>query len=361
MRSRRVDVALRLLLTRSAMVVALIAALNLGETGANAADPSPSPSGERSIAVSVPPDPVPLEPGEVGVVQLRVVNPGTTPVRVRVTGRGLTLGDEGEVTINDGPDLLWGDAVRFPSGAFTIPAQGFKDLAVNVHAPSSLQPDLYFLGFVVTPISNPTTGVTVINQIGGFFTIDIPGPRDRRLAADLKLPGWSILGLQLFVGSDLNGTLHVHNIGQAAVRFWGETDTTTTGGSPSQMRIPISLVPSLRERTFVVASKPAWPIGFVHMQVRIVYPTTTETATTEILFTRSVLVIDPLVFVVLAILVLVVIWRRLRAGRRRRAARRQPTKPRSRSLSSGPRRRPAHARQSLFRSTFSGLRRRREA
>jgi hypothetical protein len=359
MRSRRVDVAVRLLLTRSAMVVALIAALNLGETSANAADPSPS--GERSIAVSVPPDPVPLEPGQVGVVQLRVVNPGTAPVRVRVTGRGLTLGDEGKITINDGPDPLWGDEVRFPSGPFTIPAQGFKDLAVKVHTPSSLPPDLYFLGFVVTPIPNPTTGVTVINQIGGFFTIDIPGPRDRRLAADLELPGWSILGLHVAVGSDLNGTLHVHNIGQAAVRFWGETDTTTTGGSPSQMRIPASLVPSLRERTFVVTSKPAWPIGFVHMQVRIVYPTTTETTTTEIVFTRSVLVIHPLVLVVLAILVVVVIWRRMRASRRRRAARRHATQPASPSRSLGRRTRPAHAQPSLFQSTFSGLRRRREA
>jgi len=358
MRSRRVDVASRHLLIRSAMVVALIGVLNLGGVSANAADPSPSPSVGRSIAVSVPPDPVSLGPGQVGVVQLRVVNPGTTPVRVRVIGRGLTLGDEGEITINDGPDPLWGDEVHFPSGPFTIPAQGFKNLAVTVHAPSSLQPDLYFLGFVVTPIPNPATGLTVINQIGGFFTIDIPGPRDRRLAADLELPGWSILGLHVFVGSDLNGTLHVHNIGQAAVRFWGETDTTTTGGSPGQMRIPISLVPSLRERTFVVAGKPAWPIGFVHIQVRIVYPTTTDATTTEIVFTRSVLVIDPLVLVVLAILALVVIWRRARVGRRRRAARRHATQPQSRSLSSGPSTRPAHARQSLFRSTFLRLGRR---
>jgi hypothetical protein len=355
MRSRRVDVAVRLLLTRSAMVVALLAVLNLGETSANAADPSSSPSVERSIAVSVPPDPVSLGPGQVGIVQLRVVNPGPTPVRVKVTGRGLTLGDEGEVTINGGPDPVWGDEVHFPSGPFTIPAQGFKNLAVKVHTPSSLQPDLYLIGFVVTPIPNQTTGVTVINQIGGFFTIDIPGPRDRRLAADLELPGWSILGLHVFVGSDLNGTLHVHNIGQAAVRLWGETDTTTTGGSPGQMRIPMSLVPSLRERTFVVVAKPAWPIGFIHIQARIVYPTTTETTTTEIVFTRSVLVIDPLVLVILAILLVAVIWWRVRAGRRRRAALRHATQPRNGSLSSGPRRKPAHARQSLFRSTFSRL------
>lgn len=346
MRSRRVEIDLRGLLTRASAVFALVAVVNLPTVRASAADASPSPSAGRSIAVSVPADPVSLTPGQSGVVQLRVVNPGTTPVRVKVIGRGLTLGDEGKITINDGPDPLWGDQVDFPTGALTIPAQGFKDLAVTVHPPASLQPDLYFLGFVVTPLPDATSGVTVINQIGGYFIIDIPGPRDRRLTADVEFPGWSIFGFQVFVGKDLSGTLHVHNVGQAAVQFWGETDTTTTGGSPSQMRIPKSLVPSARERTFIVVTKPAWPIGFVHMNVSVVYPTTTETTTTEILFTRSVLVINPLVFVVLAVLVAFVIWRRLRPRRLRRGGvHLHSAQLRSRSLSSGNHKRSAHARR----------------
>jgi hypothetical protein len=346
MGSRQVDVPLRVLLTRAAAVVmvAMAAVASLPAAGANAAEPSPSAG--RSIAVSVPPDPVSLTPGKVGVVQLRVVNPGNTPVRVRVIGRGLTLGDEGKITINDGPDPMWGDKVDFPTGPLTIPAQGYKDLAVKVHPPASLQPDLYFLGFIVTPVPNASTGVTVINQIGGFFSIDIPGPRDRRLTADIQFPGWSIFGFQVFVGKNVDGTLRVHNIGQAAVQFWGEADTTTTGGDPGQLRIPKSLVPSARERTFTVISKPAWPIGFVHMQVSVVYPTTTETTTTEILFTRSILVINPLVFVFLGILVLFVTWRRVRKIRRRRKGAHLRTSPlRTRALPAGQHRIPAHARQ----------------
>jgi hypothetical protein len=317
MGSRRIGTGLRLALIHSTAVAIAVVMVSVGGVRAYAAA-SPTPG--RSIAVSVPPDPVSLKAGHVGTVQLRVVNPGLAPVRVRIEGRALTLGNEGKVTVKDSPDPLWNNRVRFPPGPFTIPAQGFKNLTVKVHTPKSLQPDLYFLGFLVTPLPNAATGVTVINQIGGFFTIDIPGPRDRRLTADLELPGWSILGFHLYLGSNLTGILHVHNVGHAAVRFWGETDVSATGGSPSQVRIPISLMPSLRERTFAVSGKPAWPIGFVHTQVRIVYPTSTETTTTEILFTRSDLVINPLVFVVVALLVLVVIMLAERKRRRRRAA-----------------------------------------
>jgi hypothetical protein len=321
--------------------------MSFGAVSAHAAGALPK-SG-RAIAVSVPPDPVSLKPGQVGLLHLRVVNPGPTRVRVTVVGRGITLGDEGRIAIDKTPDPFWDKRVHFPSHPITIPAVGYKNLSVRVHMPKSLSPDLYFLGFVVTPIPDSTKGVTVINQIGGFFTIDIPGPRDRHLTANLELPGWSIFGFHVFLGTELNGILHIHNVGHTAVRFWGETDTTATGGSPGQMRIPISLIPSLRERTYIVTGKPSWPIGFVHTQVRIVYPTTTETTTTEIVFTRTNLVINPLVFVVLAMLVMVAIWRRVRA-RRRKAALGHATEPRHGfAFRLHRRRRPAGTQQPVFR------------
>jgi hypothetical protein len=296
----------------------LVAAVALLGKPAAAATPSPSPSDGRSIAVSVPPDPVSMTPGHTSVVQMRVANPGDVPVRVTIVGRGLTLGDEGTITIQDGPDPLWDDNVAFPSGAVKVPANGYKDLSVTVHPPPDLSPDLYFVGFVVTPVPDPNSGVTVINQIGGYFTVDIPGPRDRRLAADLEVPGSSILGLQVHLGTQLDATLHVHNMGASAVQFWGETDTTTTGGDPGQIRLPKSLVPSSHERTFAIVTQPAWPIGFVHMHVVVIYPETTDVSTTQIEFARSVLVINPLVFVVLALIIAFILWRRVRARRRRR-------------------------------------------
>ena len=324
MRSGGVDTALRTL-CRTAAAAVLAAVVVLPATGARAADPTPSPSPSappRSIAVSVPPDPVTLTPGKEGTVPLRVVNPGTTSVRVRVIGRGLTLGDEGKVTLNDGPDPFWGSRADFPTQPLTVPAKSYKDLSVKVFPPASLAPDLYFLGFVVTPIPGQNTGITVINQIGGFFTINIPGPRDRHLTANVEFPGWSILGFHVYVGRQVDGTLHVQNVGKSNVQFWGETDTTTTGGSPRQLRIPESLVPIGRERTFTTVTKPAWPIGFVHERVQVIYPTTTEQKTTQIVFTSSILVINPLVLLALAVLILFIVWRRVRARwRRNKAAR----------------------------------------
>ena len=190
---------------------------------------------------------------------------------------------------------------------------------MTVRPPPTLPPDLYFLGFLVTPITSPVTGVNVINQIGGFFTVDVPGPRNRHLDADLKLPGWSIHGLRLLAGAKITGTLRVANTGSAAVRLWGETDTNRTGGAPTQDPIPKSLVPIGRERTFIIHSKPAWPIGIVTTQIRIVYPTETETTTTEILLTRKVLVIHPIALGAFATLIIALgTWLLARTHKRRK-------------------------------------------
>jgi hypothetical protein len=292
-------------LLRTVMAAAALAALAAPAQRADAAEPPPSPAGAtRSLAVSVPPEPVPVQPDQDATMQLRITNPGNEPVPVTIANRGLTLGDEGHVTLTDQPDPLWADRVEFPPGPYTIAAHGFQDLNVTVHTPPSLAPDLYFLGFAVTPLPGTASGVHVINQIGGFITIDVPGPRNRHLDADLKLPGWSLGGLRLVAATNINATLHVANTGTAAVRFWGETDTTTTGGTPNQNQIPKSLAPTGHTRTFIVTTKTAWPIGFATIQIRLVYPTTTETTTTDIVLTRKVLVIHPIALAALAALTL---------------------------------------------------------
>ena len=313
------------LLARSAVSAALIATITLPTLRADAAEQPAPPA--RSLAVSVPPDPVELEPDKSAVVSIRITNPGTAPVQVNIASRGLTLGDEGQVTIADTADPQWGDRVEFPPGPYTIAAQGTHDLAVTVHPPPNLPPDLYFVGFLVTPIPGAANAVTVINQIGGFFTLDVPGPRNRHVDASLHLPGWSIGGLRLVAGSNINGTLHVANTGQAAVRLWGETDTNRTGGGPTQNQIPKSLVPTGRTRTFTFKSKPAWPIGIVTTTIRIVYPTETETTTTEIVLTRKVLVVRPIAVAAIAALAALGIWLLARSRKRRRPPQRHTAQP----------------------------------
>jgi LPXTG-motif cell wall-anchored protein len=132
------------------------------------------------------------------------------------------------------------------------------------------------------------------------------------------MPGFTL-------GDQVTGDLTVANVGPSSVRFWGEQDTTSWpgGGTPDQRRFDKSLLPTGATRTLSVRAKPAWLIGFVTVRGQVVYPSTTESATTEITFSKRVLVVDPLlVFVVAGVLALAFAgwWVR----RRRRRLRRHP-------------------------------------
>ncbi|MBV8301714.1 MAG: hypothetical protein JOY68_07310 [Candidatus Dormibacteraeota bacterium] len=274
----------------------------------------------------MPADPVSLTPGETAPVPIRVVNPGPSPVAVRVTGQGVNLGDDGHVSFTGEPDPRWDGRTTFPSGVLTVPAQGFLDVSVSVHMPSDISPDLYYVGFLVTPVAQSTGSVVVVNQIGAFFTINVPGPRLRELTADLDVPGFQVGPLYisgLVVGEQVNGMLTTHNVGPSAIEFFGENDATSApvSGTPSQQRIARSLLPIGRSRSFQVGALPAFPIDLVTMTVTVAYPNETDSATKQIVLTKTMLVISPwLIYCVCAIVGLLVCWRLYRRRARRRAA-----------------------------------------
>ena len=171
---------------------------------------------ERALAVSVPADPVPAQLGKTVRTLIRIVNPNTAAVRVTVQSRSLMLGDDGKVSIAPYADPRWAHAVGFPVQALSIPAEGYRDVHLVVHMPEHLPPDMYFVGFVVTPVSTAGGSIKVINQIGSFLTLDVPGPRLRRLVGHLHLPGFVL-------GSHVDGTLRLTNTGKASLSFWART------------------------------------------------------------------------------------------------------------------------------------------
>jgi hypothetical protein len=294
-----------------------------------AAAPSPTPSlnGPRSIAVSVPPDAVTLLPGESAAIPIRVLNPGSSPVIVTVKSEEITLGDNGTTSFTGKPDPLWAGRTAFPMGDITIPAQRFVDLTVTVHMPTQIGPDLYYIGFLVSPVPQVGGQVVVINQIGAFLTINVPGPRVRALSADLSTIGfnWGPIHINtLVIGDRVDGKLTVRNIGPSSVLFYGENDVTSSPitGSPSQQRISKSLLPIGRSRWFAVAAQPAFPIDFVTMSDVVAYPDRSGTGTLQIVRTRTVLVISPWVIVVVCVLLALLAGWRLRARHRRRLERR---------------------------------------
>ncbi len=259
-----------------------------------AGGPARAVGGQRALAVSVPADPVPATAGGQVHTLIRVVNPNDSAVSVLIRGRALALGDDGKVAIGAGQDPRWAGRVRFPRGPVWIPAQGWRDVRLTVGVPRRLSPDLYFVGFLVTPVATSGGSIRVVNQIGSFLTLDVPGPRLRRLAGRLHLPS-------LVLGSRADGSVRVTNTGKAAVTLWGENDTTSSpGGSLLQARLGPSLLPVGRSRSMAVSGKPRWPVGVVTVTTRVTYPGRTASETKQLVLTKRVVVVSPWALVALA-------------------------------------------------------------
>jgi hypothetical protein len=290
-----------------------------GPGAATAAQPPPKP---RGLAVSIPPDPAPAPKGAAVRIPIRIVNPGSQTVTAGIAQRAVLLGDNGHVTIGSRPDRVWEDRVTFAPATVRLPPRSYAKVVISVRVPAGIGSDLHFVGFLVSPAATAAGQVSVINQIGSFVTLDVPGPREAKLRVALQVPGFAL-------ARQARGTLEVANIGHSAVRFWGENDTTLWpgGSNPEQVRIDTHLAPVATTRTLPVIARPAWPVGFVTLRGQIVYPSVTSSATTQTAFDKRVLVIDPWVLVAVAILLLFVAFRVWLAYRRRNARRRSESLP----------------------------------
>jgi hypothetical protein len=269
-----------------ALVATTLATALAVASGAAAGGSAKAVSGSRALAVSVPGDPVPARVGAVARTLIRVVNPNDFSVTVVIRSRTLALGDDGKVSIGGGPDPRWSGRVRFPANALRIPAQSYRNVPLSIHVPQ-LSPDLYFVGFLVTPVSATGGSIEVVNQIGSFLTLDVPGPRLRLLTGHLHLPTFVF-------GSTVSGDIRVTNLGHASVTMWGENDTTSSpGGAYQQERLGPSLLPVGRSRSIAVTGKPRWPVGIVTLTTRVTYPGRTAAQTRQLVLTSRVIVVSP--------------------------------------------------------------------
>jgi hypothetical protein len=295
----------------------------------------------RSLAVSVPADPTRAEPGRASTVAVRVLNPGSSAVTVTITGRGVDLGEDGSVRIEESADPLWRGRVTFPSAPLTIAPDSYQDVSLSIQVPEGLAPDVYFVGFLVTPLRTGGSRVAVINQIGSYVTLDVPGRRVRALRASLDLPG-------VQVADTASGSLRVDNAGDAVVRFWGEItgSSSPAAGTPEQRRIDPAILPVGRHRSFPVEAAPAWPVALVTMTAALTYPGETEATTEGTVVSDRVLLIHPWVLALVVSLLLggIAVAARMRRHRRRLAARRRVPRQRRRAEPVAPRRAGAHAR-----------------
>ena len=301
---------------RFALVATVLATALAVASSATAGGSAKAVGGTRALAVSVPADPVPAKAGGKAQTLIRVVNPNDFGVTVTISSRTLTLGDDGKVTVGAGPDPRWADRVRFPKNALRIPAQSYRNVPLSIQVPK-LSPDLYFVGFLVTPVAADGGSIKVINQIGSFLTLDVPGPRLRLLTGHLHLPNFVF-------GSEANGSVRLTNLGHASVTMWGENDTTSSpGGAYEQQRLGPSLLPVGRSRSIAVTGKPRWPVGIVTVTTRVIDTGRTANETRQLVLTQNVIVVSPWVPAavggLLALLMVAWWWRRRRTSRKRHA------------------------------------------
>ena len=243
----------------------------------------------RSIGVSVPADPIPAIPGRWVALPLRVTNPGATPVAVHIEQRALELGDNGRISVLTGPDPSWAPQLQVPPGPVDVPAQGYAEVSLNLRVPN-LAPDTYLVGFLVTPMV-PQSGIQVVNAIGTYFAVDIPGPRDRRIAASLHAPA--------FVwGNSAQATVTVSNIGHSSVSFWGEAGS---------QRVLKTFLPSAHHRSVTVATSSHFGLGKQTVTVHLFYNGTTDAQVREVTVSGTTWFVAPLYPIVAAGLVLVVL------------------------------------------------------
>lgn len=229
------------------------------------------------------------------------------------------LGNNGVSGFVNEPDPLFGNAVTFSTSNAIVPANGYIQVDLTVKIPKSITPDVYILGFLVTPKATGNS-VRIVNQIGALISLDVPGVRDRRLAASFTNPPWIIFSDQPSL------SFRAKSVGKSALEFTSEDSISgPTPVSPVDSRHDPLLLPAGLYRDVTVSWSVPWGFGVNTITTRLLYPKS-QASNAEIVLTRTVVVITPLVLAIVGGILLIIalvttflIRRRIKA---RRAARR---------------------------------------
>jgi hypothetical protein len=284
------------------------------------------------LVVTSPAAPVVIAPGRTGATVITVGNPGPRAIDVQVSAAGVKLLNNGSTDFVAGQhDPVFGSHVTIAPSHLHLLSGHRATVRVTITAPTTVAPNDYFLGFLVTPIVNGPS-VAIVNQIGALVVVDVPGSRDERLAASyVGLPGlaWS---------SSASGFVQVRSVGRSTVQF--TTDSLLTGFPAPKPAVlleqPQALPAGLtRDEPIHVSS---WlGIGWTTIHTTLVYNLTNQ-RTGQVVLSKTVILINPIWLALPVALVAIVV---LLVGRRRRK--------RARSAHSGTnsrRSRPAHAKRS---------------
>ena len=275
------------------------------------------------LFVTSPPSPIAAAPGTMATATLTVGNLGHSPLAVTIATRSVTLLDNGKTRFGASPDPRFAGGIAITPNDLTLAGRQESVVHISVAMPPGLPPDDYFLGFLVSPVIN-SPSVAVQNDIGGLVVLDVPGPRDRGLTAQFVGPQ----SLSLSLSSSAAGIVRATSVGKSTVAF---TTTVETSGwpasKPAYVEVNSQLLPPGLSRDIPVHVSSWLGLGWYTFHTTLVYDRTGNT-TAEVTASRTVIVLNPLWFLLIPALFSMSMWRR----RRRKAGRRKGlhSAPRSR-------------------------------
>ena len=290
------------------LAVVLVVVASVG-----AAATAQAASSSSDLAVSYPPDPIPVKPGAQTTFTLRVADVGKNPMTVTISARQVKLSANGQTQFMDAADPLFAGHTQIVPEQMRLKARQARDVTITVDVPANVGANDYFLGFLVSPVVNGAA-VRAVNQVGALVVLDVPGPRETGLSASfVHLPHivWS---------SSVSASVRARSTGVSTLQF-----TTTTLVSGHVAPRP----PYIMEKAHLLPPGLTWDVpvhwsswlglGWYTVHTTLVYNVTPQ-RTGDVVISRTVIVIDPLWLLLPAGIVAIVgffIWRRQRKRRRR--------------------------------------------
>jgi hypothetical protein len=236
------------------MAALALASAAFGVPLAGAASAAAPPASD--VTVSTPADPITGVPGQTVALPVLIANNTAEPVYFTIAQRAMRLGDEGAVRMLDTPDPVW-SGLQLPTADLLLTAGEYRRFQFRLRIPE-IGPDTYLVGIVVTPRpARPSPGqVQIVGAVGGLFTIDVPGPRDRRLRAALELR-------RVVLDGSAEGRVRVTNVGRSSLYFWADhgVEVSPGGSAGSPERISRTFLPSGHNRSFPVGVSAPFGIG----------------------------------------------------------------------------------------------------
>jgi hypothetical protein len=266
------------------------------------------------ITVSIPPAAIRAAPGETAHIPLRVSNNDSTHViHFIIAQRALSLRDDGRIEVLPDADPAFA-TLDLPGEEQTLDPGSYRDYEFELQVPP-LAPDMYLIGLLVSVRGETIGAVNVQGQIATFATLDVPGVRDRRVYAELRLPGFHI-------GPSTSGEVVLSNVGGSSFNVWGEIDT----GGAQRDRIASTFLAAGRQRSVPLSTSAKWGLGRERVTINI-YHNISDSQTGADTVTATVWLIHPAYIAEAATILLAGSLALIEWLRRRRARRQQPSVP----------------------------------